>query len=61
MAHPYGLSDDEHAAITALQAGERGPGETSDAWRALIKMSLVWRDEFEQRIRLTPAGERYPA
>jgi hypothetical protein len=59
-AHPYGLTDAEHAAIAALRRGEQGPAETSDAWTALLKMKLVWRDPLEGGLRLTPAGERYP-
>jgi hypothetical protein len=30
MAHPYGLTDAEHAAIEALQRGEPGPPDTAD-------------------------------
>ncbi len=61
MAHPYGLRDDEHTAIVALQGGEPGPDEKSDAWAALLKMQLVWRDPLKGGLRLTAAGQRYPA
>lgn len=59
MAHPYGLTDAEYEAIAALKRGEPGPGETSSAWTALLKMKLVWRDPLAGGLRLTAAGERY--
>ena len=49
------------ARVPALQNGKAGPDETSDAWAASLKMKLVWRDPFDDAIRITPAGERYPA
>lgn len=61
-AHPYGLRDDEHGAIEALQRGVPSPTATNDVWRVLLKMPLVWRDPLAAgRFRLTPLGERYPA
>jgi hypothetical protein len=61
MAHPYGLTDDEYAAMVALKSGGPVPPDTSDAWAALLKMKLVWRDPLEGGVRLTAAGQRYPA
>jgi hypothetical protein len=59
--HPYGLTDPEHEAIRALQEGGPIPSDSSDVWTALLELKLVWRDPLEGGLRLTAAGERYPA
>jgi hypothetical protein len=59
--HPYGLTDGEHEALDALKQGGPAPSDESDVWTALLELKLVWRDPLAGGLRLTAAGERYPA
>ena len=63
VAHPYGLTDAEFAAIVALQEGAPAPDRHASVWHALEELSLVWLDNLMRppTIRLTPLGRRYPA
>ena len=62
MAHSHGLTDEEYAAIRALQEGGVVPAVTNPVWEYLLSVSLV-RIDTEVRpptVRLTPAGRSYP-
>ena len=62
MPHPFGLTDEEFAAIAGLQKGQPVPPRDDPVWHSLMWMGLVWLDLSESpgRIRLTPLGRRYP-
>jgi hypothetical protein len=62
MAHSHGLTDEEHAAIRALQEGGFAPAVTNPVWEYLLSVGLV-RVDTEVRpptVRLTPSGRSYP-
>jgi hypothetical protein len=63
MAHPWGLDDEQFAAIRALQAGKPAAPRADPVWRELIAMRLVQLDLDVQppAIRLTLLGRRYPS
>jgi hypothetical protein len=61
MKHPADLTDDEYAALQALKRGDPVPDEESEVWTGLRMLGLVWRDPSGGPIRLTAAGQRYPA
>jgi hypothetical protein len=62
MAALYGLTDDERAALFALQDGSPAPDRLDRVWEPLLQMGMVWLDDAMRppTIRLTPFGRRYP-
>jgi hypothetical protein len=62
VGHSHGLTDEEYAAIGALQEGGVVPTVTSRVWEYLLSVGLV-RVDTEVRpptVRLTPSGRSYP-
>ena len=62
MAHPFGLTDEEHEALAMLQEGTsiRDPAEA--VWINPLLLNLVWIDPSSDppAILLTSSGWRYP-
>ncbi|MDX6540021.1 MAG: hypothetical protein QOI71_1631 [Gaiellales bacterium] len=63
VSHPWDLTDDEFAAIRALQRGEAAPPIGDPVWRGLLEMWMVWIDKSGDPhvVRLTPIGRNYDA
>ncbi len=62
VAHSHGLTDEEYAAIRALQEGGVAPAVTNPVWEYLLSVGLV-RVDTDVRpptVRLTPTGHSYP-
>jgi hypothetical protein len=62
VAHSHGLTDEEYAAIRALQEAGAVPSVTSPVWEYLLSVGLV-RVDTDVRpatVRLTAAGRSYP-
>jgi hypothetical protein len=60
---PHGLSDEEYAAIRALQEAEPAPPADSPLWAYLASRDLVAIDRSVEppTVTLTPYGRTYPA
>jgi hypothetical protein len=62
VAHSHGLTDEEYAAIRALQEAGVVPAVTNLVWEYLLSVGLV-RVDTDVRpptVRLTPSGRSYP-
>jgi hypothetical protein len=62
VAHSHGLTDEEYAAIRALQEGGVVPAVTNPLWEYLLSVGLV-RVDTDVRpatVRLTAVGRSYP-
>jgi hypothetical protein len=62
VAHSHGLTDEEYAAIRALQEGGVAPAVTNPVWEYLLSVGLVRVDSDVRppTVRLTPTGRSYP-
>ena len=58
----HGLTDEEYAAIRALQEAGVVPAVTSPVWEYLLSVGLVLVDTDVRPppVRLTPSGRSYP-
>jgi hypothetical protein len=63
VSHPWELTDEQFAAIRALQGGAATPRANEAIWRALQSLSMVWIDESGDPhvVRLTPGATTTPA
>jgi hypothetical protein len=62
VAHSHGLTDEEYAAIRALQEGGVVPPVTNPVWEYVRSVGLVRVDSDVRppTVRLTPSGRSYP-
>jgi hypothetical protein len=61
VAHSHGLTDEEYAAIRALQEADVVPAVTNLVWEYLLSVGLVrvaqfWRQRSGTRANLAPAA-----
>jgi hypothetical protein len=63
VSHPWDLTDEQFAAIRALQRGEPAARANEAIWRALQSLGMVWIDKSGDPhvVRLTPIGRNYDA
>jgi hypothetical protein len=61
VAHSYGLNENEHAAMRALQEAAPMPAVTDPVWMFLVWSGLVFIDSAADppAVRLTTLGRRY--